>query len=80
MRTHYVGDNATKQYADYVMKNVNDRSTYGVNNYNNNSTYVANEGINTFNTGYQNEGNTLNYTLFGNNTKDYTDKKELLTV
>lgn len=75
MRTHYVGDNATKQYADYVMKNVNDRSTYGVNNYNNNSTYVANEGINTFNTGYQNEGNTLNYTLFGNNTKDYTDKK-----
>lgn len=75
MRTHYVGDNATKQYADYVMKNVNDRSTYGVNNYNNNSTYVANEGINTFNTGYQNAGNTLNYILFGNNTKDYTDKK-----
>ncbi len=75
MRTHYVGDNATKQYADYVMKNVNDRSTYGVNNYNNNSTYVSNEGINTFNTGYQNAGNTLNYTLFGNNTKDYTDKK-----
>lgn len=75
MRTHYVGDNATKQYADYVMKNVNDRSTYGVNNYNNNSTYIANEGINTFNTGYQNAGNTLNYTLFGNNTKDYTDKK-----
>lgn len=75
MRTHYVGDNATKQYADYVMKNVNDRNTYGINNYNNNSTYVANEGINTFNTGYQNAGNTLNYTLFGNNTKDYTDKK-----
>ena len=75
MRTHYVGDNATKQYADYVMKNVNDRNTYGVNNYNNDSTYVANKGINTFNTGYQNEGNTLNYVLFGNNTKDYTDKK-----
>lgn len=75
MRTHYVGDDATKQYADYVMKNVNDRNTYGVNNYNNDSTYVANKGINTFNTGYQNAGNTLNYTLFGNNTKDYTDKK-----
>ena len=75
MRTHYVGDNATKQYADYVMKNVNDRSTYGINNYNNDSTYVANEGINTFNTGYQNTGNTLNYILFGNNIKDYTDKK-----
>lgn len=75
MRTHYVGDNATKQYADYVMKNVNDRSTYGINNYNNDSTYVANKDINTFNTGYQNAGNTLNYTLFGNNTKDYTDKK-----
>lgn len=75
MRTHYVGDNATKQYADYVMKNVNDRNTYGVNNYNNDSTYVANKGINTFNTGYQNAGNTLNYTLFGNNTKDYTNKK-----
>lgn len=75
MRTHYVGDNATKQYADYVMKNVNDRNTYGINNYNNDSTYVANKGINTFNTGYQNAGNTLNYILFGNNTKDYTDKK-----
>lgn len=75
MRTHYVGDNATKQYADYVMKNVNDRSTYGINNYNNDSTYVANKGISTFNTGYQNAGNTLNYILFGNNTKDYTDKK-----
>lgn len=75
MRTHYVGDDATKQYADYVMKNVNDRNTYGVNNYNNDSTYIANKGINTFNTGYQNAGNTLNYTLFGNNTKDYTDKK-----
>lgn len=75
MRTHYVGDNATKQYADYVMKNVNDRNTYGINNYNNVPTYVANEGINTFNTGYQNAGNTLNYILFGNNTKDYTDKK-----
>lgn len=75
MRTHYVGDNATKQYADYVMKNVNDRNTYGVNNYNNDSTYIANKGINTFNTGYQNAGNTLNYILFGNNTKDYTDKK-----
>lgn len=75
MRTHYIGDNATKQYADYVMKNVNDRNTYGVNNYNNDSTYIANKGINTFNTGYQNTGNTLNYILFGNNTKDYTDKK-----
>lgn len=75
MRTHYVGDDATKQYANYVMKNVNDRNTYGVNNYNNDSTYVANKGINTFNIGYQNAGNTLNYTLFGNNTKDYTDKK-----
>lgn len=75
MRTHYVGNDATKQYADYVMKNVNDRNTYGVNNYNNDSTYTANKGINTFNTGYQNAGNTLNYILFGNNTKDYTDKK-----
>lgn len=75
MRTHYVGDNATKQYADYVMKNVNDRSTYGINNYNNDPTYVANEGINTFNTGYQNAGNTLNYILFGNSIKDYINKK-----
>lgn len=75
MRTHYIGNDATKQYADYVMKNVNDRNTYGVNSYNNDSTYTANKGINTFNTGYQNAGNTLNYTLFGNNTKDYTDKK-----
>jgi len=52
MRTHYNGNNATKAYADYVMKNVNDRSTYGINNYNNSSTYTANNGIATFNTGY----------------------------
>lgn len=75
MRTHYNGNNATKAYADYVMKNVNDRSTYGINNYNNASTYTANNGITTFNTGYQNNGNTLNYTLFGNNSDNYTNKK-----
>lgn len=75
MRTHYVGDNATKQYADYVMKNVNGRSKYHINDFNNNSTYIANNDISTFNTEFQNNGNTSNYTLFGNNTKDYTDKK-----
>lgn len=75
MRTHYVGDNATKQYADYVMKNVNGRSKYHINDFNNDSTYVANNNISTFNTEFQNNGNTSNYILFGNNTKDYTDKK-----
>lgn len=75
MRTHYMGDNATKQYADYVMKNVNGRSKYHINDFNNNSTYIANNDISTFNTEFQNNGNTSNYTLFGNNTKDYTDKK-----
>lgn len=74
MRTHYMGDNATKQYADYVMKNVNGRSKYHINDFNNESTYVANNNISTFNTEFQNNGNTSNYTLFGNNTKDYTDK------
>lgn len=75
MRTHYIGDNATKQYADYVMKNVNGRSKYHINDFNNESTYVANNNISTFNTEFQNNGNTSNYILFGNNTKDYTDKK-----
>lgn len=75
MRTHYNDNNATKAYADYVMKNVNDRSAYGINNYNNSSTYTANNDITTFNTGYQNNGNTLNYTLFGNSSDDYTNKK-----
>lgn len=75
MRTHYMGDNATKQYADYVMKNVNGRSKYYINDFNNESTYVANNNISTFNTEFQNNGNTSNYILFGNNTKDYTDKK-----
>lgn len=75
MRTHYMGDNATKQYADYVMKNVNGRSKYHINDFNNNSTYIANNDISTFNTEFQNNGNTSNYILFGNNTKDYTDKK-----
>lgn len=75
MRTHYMGDNATKQYADYVMKNVNGRSKYHINDFNNDSTYVANNNISTFNTEFQNNGNTSNYVLFGNNTKDYTDKK-----
>lgn len=75
MRTHYMGDNATKQYADYVMKNVNGRSKYHINDFNNDSTYVANNNISTFNTEFQNNGNTSNYTLFGNSTKDYTNKK-----
>ncbi len=75
MRTHYMGDNATKQYADYVMKNVNGRSKYHINDFNNNSTYIANNDINTFNTEFQNNGNTSNYILFGNSTKDYTNKK-----
>lgn len=75
MRTHYMGDNATKQYADYVMKNVNGRSKYHINDFNNNSTYIANNDISTFNTEFQDNGNTSNYILFGNNTKDYTDKK-----
>lgn len=75
MRTHYMGDNATKQYADYVMKNVNGRSKYHINDFNNNSTYIANNDISTFNTEFQDNGNTPNYILFGNNTKDYTDKK-----
>lgn len=75
MRTHYMGDNATKQYADYVMKNVNGRSKYHINDFNNNSTYIANNDISTFNTEFQDNGNTPNYVLFGNNTKDYTDKK-----
>lgn len=75
MRTHYVGDNATKQYADYVMTNVNGRSKYHINDFNNNPTYVANNNISTFNTEFQNNGNTSNYILFGNNTKDYTNKK-----
>ena len=75
MRTHYIGDNATKQYADYVMTNVNGRSKYHINDFNNNPTYVANNNISTFNTEFQNNGNTSNYILFGNNTKDYTNKK-----
>lgn len=75
MRTHYMGDNATKQYADYVMKNVNGRSKYHINDFNNNSTYIANNDISTFNTEFQDNGNTSNYILFGNNTKDYNDKK-----
>lgn len=75
MRTHYMGDNATKQYADYVMKNVNGRSKYHINDFNNDSTYIANNNISTFNTEFQNNGNTSNYILFGNNTKDYTNKK-----
>lgn len=75
MRTHYMGDNATKQYADYVMKNVNGRSKYHINDFNNDSKYVANNNISTFNTEFQNNGNTSNYTLFGNSTKDYTNKK-----
>lgn len=74
MKTHYTGDNATADYADYVKKNVNDRAQYGINDYANSPTYTANEGVRTFNTGYQNGGNTLNYTLFGNNSNDYNNK------
>lgn len=66
--------NNLNDYANAVKKNVDERSQYGINNYNNESKYSADEGVRTFNTGYQNNGNTLNYTLFGKNSDDYNNK------
>lgn len=74
MKSNYSGTQATPNYAEYVKRNVDQRYQYGINKYNNDAKYTANEGVRTFNTGYQNGGNTLNYTLFGNSTQDYDNK------
>ena len=75
MKSKYSGTDALKNYENYVKNNVDQRSQYGINDYNNSAKYTANEGVRTFNTGYQNAGDTLNYTLFGNNLEDYNNKK-----
>lgn len=67
-------NNDISKYAEAVKRNVNERSQYGINNYSNESKYSADEGVRTFNTGYQNNGNTLNYTLFGKSADDYNNK------
>lgn len=74
MKSNYNGEKATPNYADYVKRNVDQRYQYGINKYGNEPKYTANEGVRTFNTGYQNGGNTLNYTLFGNSNQDYANK------
>ena len=61
-------------YAKFVQNNVDQRYQYGINDYQNGATYTPNEGVRTFNKGYQNDGNlTFNYTLFGNNADDYNN-------
>lgn len=72
MRTHYNLDD----YAKFVQNNVDQRYQYGINDYQNGATYTPNEGVYTFNKGYQNDGNlTFNYTLFGNNAEDYNNMR-----
>ena len=75
MQNNYTTPESTEDYAKLVQNNVNTRFRYNVNNYNNGNTYIPSAGIKVFNTGYQNNGNTLNYTLFGNSSEDYNNKK-----
>lgn len=74
MKSNYTGNQATKNYADYVKNNVNARYSVGINNYQNNPRYTGNNAVLSFNTGYQNNGNTLNYVLFGDSSDDYNNR------
>ena len=71
----YNGNNALNDYSDFVKKNVNQRYRYGINDYNNETTYSENDNVLNFNRGYQNNGVTPNYTLFGNSTDDYDNRQ-----
>ena len=75
MGSHYNGNDAMQRYSDYVKNNVNQRYTAGINDYNNNSTYSDSDAVLNFNRGYQNNGDTANYILFGNNKDDYSNRK-----
>lgn len=74
MRNKYTTPASTDQYASMVKRNVDTRAQYKVNDYNNGDKYTPTEGIRQFNSGYQNHGDTLNYTLFGNSLEDYNKK------
>lgn len=74
MKGNYTGSQATQNYANYVKNNVNTRYSAGVNDFQNNPKYTGNDAIRSFNAGYQNNGNTLNYVLFGNSSDDYNNR------
>ena len=74
MKSNYTGNQATKNYTDYVKNNVNTRYSAGINDYQNNPRYTGSDAVRSFNTGYQNNGNTLNYILFGNSSNDYNNR------
>lgn len=74
MGSHYNGDDAIQRYTDYVKNNVNKRHSAGINDYTNQSTYSNSDLVYDFNKDYQNNGDTANYTLFGDNANDYANR------
>ena len=75
MGSHYNGNDAIQRYSNYVKNNVDQRYTAGINDYNNDSRYSDSDAVLNFNRGYQNNGDTANYVLFGNNRDDYNNRK-----
>ncbi len=73
MNSMFNGD--LNRYADFVKNNVNTRYSAGINDYQNSKTYLGSDKVRAFNTGYQNAGNTFNYTLFGNSNDDYNNRQ-----
>ena len=73
MDTLFGGD--LTKYSDFVKNNVNTRYSAGINNYQNNKTYIGSDTVRSFNTGYQNSGNTFNYLFFGNSDEDYNNRQ-----
>ena len=74
MGSHYNGNDAMQRYANYVKNNVDQRYSAGINDYTNNSRYSDSDAVLNFNRGYQNNGDTANYVLFGNNKDDYNNR------
>ena len=71
----YNSNNALSDYSDFVKKNVNQRYRYGINDFKNESVYSGSDDVLNFNRGYQNNGITPNYILFGNSADDYNNRQ-----
>lgn len=73
--SNYTGEQALSNYSNAIKQNVDQRYKYGINNYNNETTFPEiSQDVIDFNTGYQNQGKTPNYVLFGNSSEDYDNK------
>lgn len=69
---------ALKRMEEDTKRNVDTRAVNGINDYNNADRYTPNAGVRAFNAGYQNNGITPNYVLFGDSVDNYSNMKGVI--